>query len=135
MISFEYWRRHGTFIAFNLVIISIIVQLMIRGSWGFSGFAILILVVADLFVGRILRSKNETSGQAYSTSRGGRFFRFYGCALALGGLIWLAQRMKVGITWADSASFVVLILLAVAMLSIGKKMNTPTSPDREGGPR
>ena len=138
MTYVEYWRRYGIFIAVNFVVLSIIVQLMIRGIWGFSGFAILILVVADLFVGRILRSKNETSGKTYSTRRGGGFFRFYGYALVVGGLIWLALRIREGITWVDFAPFVVFILLAVAVLSVGKRMNAPTNTnprqERDQGP-
>ena len=128
---FEYWQRYTTFIAVNYVVISIIVVLAIRGSWRFSGFALLILAVADLFVGRILRSKkNQISGQTYSTRKGGGFFRFYGYALVVGGLIRLAVSIKEGITWVDSGAFVILILLAIAMFSIGKRMNAPTGHDR-----
>jgi hypothetical protein len=130
MISYEYWRKYGVFLAVNLVAISIVIQLMIRGSWGISGFVALALVVADLFVIRIVRGRSETSEQTYSTKRRGGFFRFYGYALAGGGLIWLALRVRHGITWIDFVPFVIFILLAVAMLSIGRRMNASTNPDR-----
>ena len=130
MISYEHWRQYGFFVAVNLVVVSIIVQLMIRGALGLSGLLVLGLVVADLFVSRILRNRSETSGQNYSTKARGGFFRVYGYALVAGGLVWLVLRIKHGIAWVDFAPFVIIILLAGGMFSIGRKMRAPTDPDR-----
>jgi hypothetical protein len=118
-----FWQRYGTFIAVNFVLVSIIVDLIIRGNWRASGLASLILVVGDLFVGRILRRKSSSSGHAHSPIKRWGFFRFYGYLLLAGGLTQLASGIRKGITWFDVASCVVLLLLAIAMLSIGRRMD------------
>jgi hypothetical protein len=128
---YGYWWRYGTFLAVNLVVISIVIQLMTRGAWSVSGFVILALAVADLFVRRILRNRSKGSEQIHSTNTRGGFLRFYGYALAVGGLIWLTLRIRHGITWIDFAPFAIFVLLAVAMLSIGRKVDAPTNPDRQ----
>jgi hypothetical protein len=124
MDFYGYWRRYGTFFAVNLVVLSIVVQFLIRGSWRVSGLVMLLLVVSDLLVGRALRSRRRNIAQTYSKGQGGRFFRLYGYALMAGGLVWLAVRIRGGITWGTFAPFVILVLLATAMLSIGNGENS-----------
>lgn len=133
MNLYAYSQRYGTFISVNFVVIIMAVDLAIRGSWRISGFVILILVVSDLFVGRILRNRSETSVQDYSKRKDSRLFRFWGCVLLAGGLLRLALGFRKGITWTDLVGFAILILLAVAMLSIGRRMNATIGQDQTEG--
>jgi hypothetical protein len=119
MTPYEYWRKYGFFLAVNFVVISVVVQFIIRGSWTISVFVLLRLVVADLFAGRLLKkTKAEPTG---STIMNGGFFQFYGYTLLAGAAIWLARCLRYGLHGIDVAPFVILILLGVAMLSIARR--------------
>jgi hypothetical protein len=118
MTLYQHWYRYSVLLAVNLVVISIVIQFGIRGSWAISGFIMLALVVADLFVSRILRKRQTPQG---ATGVDGVFFRFYGYVLVAGALTWLTSRARHGIAWTDIAPFVILVLLAAAMLSIAKR--------------
>jgi hypothetical protein len=109
------------------------VDLAIRGSWRISGFMVLILLVSDVLAGRILRNRSETSVLDYSRRKDSRFFRFYSQVLLAGGVLWLAVGFRRGITWTDLVVFTISVLLAVAMLSIGRRMNAPTGQDQSEG--
>lgn len=119
MTPYEYWRKYGFFLAINFVVISVVVQFVIRGSWAISVFVLLGLVAADLIVGRLL--KKRKAERIYSTSMNGRFFRFYGYTLLAGAAIWLTRCLRYGIKRTVVAPFVILILLGVAMLSIARR--------------
>jgi len=127
------WQRYGTFIAVNFFVIIMAVDLAIRGSWRISGFMVLILLVSDVLVGRILRNRTEASVLDYSRRKDSRFFRFYSQVLLAGGVLWLAVGFRRGITWTDLVVFAISVLLAVAMLSIGRRMNAPTGQDQSEG--
>ena len=121
MDSYRFWEKYGTFLSVNFVAVTITVMLVVRGAWGFSGAAVCILIVADAIALNRIRRKSETPGQVHAGRRG-RFFLFYGYVLAVGALIRLAQSIRAGVQWLDFAAFLILVLLAVAMLSIARKM-------------
>jgi hypothetical protein len=121
MDSYTSWEKYGTFLSLNFVVVTVIVMLVVRGAWGLSGAAIGILIVADAIALNRIRRKSETPGHVHAGRRG-RFFLFYGYVLAVGALIRLVQSIRAGIQWLDFVVFLILVLLAVATLSIAKKM-------------
>lgn len=133
MTLYGSWQRYGTLVAVNCVGFVLIVDLAIRGSRTLSGFFLLALVVSDLFIGMILRGRSESPVQALSGRRESRFFRFFGSLLLAGGLLRLALGFRKGIAWTDLVVFAISVLLAVAMLSIGRRMNLPTGLDQREG--
>jgi hypothetical protein len=123
MTPYEYWQRYGTLISVNGAVVSLIVMLLIRGAWGLSGAAILTLLITDTLLVSRIRRKSEASGQTYAGS-GRWFFLFYGCVLAIGGIVRLVLQIREGIHWVDLGVFLILALLATAMLSIAKRLNS-----------